>query len=86
MSRIKMILELSAPEVMRRKSDGTVAKEMLEQGPFRCPCCNGSGWTRVDYSHGKPETEQCEMCLGYGELKAEITVEWKPSPNENPRP
>lgn len=79
MSRVKIMLELDAPEFLRRMPDGTVAKEMIHKKPFTCPYCNGSGWNMTENNHGQLEKKQCEMCLGFGELKAEITVEWKPN-------
>ena len=73
-----MMLEIDAPEYLRMTSDGTVAKELVVKKPFICTCCNGAGYHFTEDNTGRLVKTQCDVCLGYGELQANITVEWKP--------
>lgn len=77
-SKWKSVVEIEVPELLREMPDGTVAKEMMTRDRFVCPHCNGSGKVLEEDGHGALVKRQCDVCLGYGELTAVVTVEWKP--------
>ena len=73
------MIQLDKPAVVRMNADGTVAKEVIrEKNPITCPACNGSGYIFGEEGHGGLRKCQCDACLGYGSLNAEITIVWKP--------
>ncbi|MBE6331661.1 MAG: hypothetical protein E7070_05095 [Bacteroidales bacterium] len=71
-------INIKSPEYVRRKPDGTVEHEKIELHGFSCPVCHGSGWTFEGDSHGELFKRQCECCMGFGLLKARVSVEWLP--------
>ncbi|MCR5394190.1 MAG: hypothetical protein K6E86_02185 [Bacteroidales bacterium] len=76
---MKDIMLLDVPKLLRLQGDGTVAREVVKKEPFLCPRCNGSGKVVVEDPHtGQLVMEQCDICMGYGELSAEVTIAWKP--------
>ena len=79
MSGMKHVILIDEPDILSMKGDGTVAKEMTEHQPFLCTRCNGSGYVFNESRYtGELLKEQCPICLGYGELKARILIEWIP--------
>ena len=72
------MLELDASGVMISPSDGTVQREENEHRGFTCPRCNGAGHViEPDYANVLVE-RQCPTCMGFGQMKARITVQWMP--------
>lgn len=78
MSRKRLMIELSAPSVMREHRP-----EKFTVTGFTCPECNGNGWgwrkkeddADVD-QHGWGK-QTCPVCGGTGEVDAEVTVNWR---------
>lgn len=78
MSRMKTTLEIEAPEVLKPKGDGTVAREVKNAGPLVCGECRGSGYHWVDDVHTTTTRKAvCEVCEGSGLLEATVVVEWR---------
>ncbi len=75
------MVEIEVPEMLHVMPDGTVAKEMMTRDRFVCPQCHGSGLVMEEDGKGALVKRQCDVCLGYGELTAVVTVEWKPCVN-----
>ena len=76
---MKHVLILKEPTIMDRRRDGSIGTTMRDNIPFVCPRCHGTGKMEVtDIYSGEVTIEQCDLCLGYGELEASVTVDWKP--------
>ena len=76
---MKHVLILKEPTIMDRRRDGSIGTTMRDNIPFVCPRCHGTGKMEVtDIYNGEVTIEPCDLCLGYGELEAEVTVDWKP--------
>lgn len=79
MSKVKHLIEIEEPEFLNPNGDGTVARELMDEKPFLCRRCNGSGYVMTEQPRKRELVkEQCDVCLGYGELRAVVLVEWKP--------
>ncbi|QFQ13086.1 hypothetical protein C7Y71_008685 [Pseudoprevotella muciniphila] len=70
MSKTKQILELSSPSIktLREHVVGMVQ---------RCHYCCGSGWFWGTDEFGESEKLPCPLCGGAGQLRPEVTIEWK---------
>ena len=80
MSNMKTIMLLDVPEILIPKPDGSVATENIVKEPFTCPRCHGAGTVFADDpDNGQLTKVQCDICLGFGELKANIAISWGPS-------
>ena len=73
MSKLSTIQDIPTSEYVPLNPENIVAREL---NGFTCPQCDGRGYTLVENAHGGMEKCQCERCMGYGRLKARITVEW----------
>lgn len=75
MSRVRQMIELFAPPVMR---EGRPEKFTVKG--FTCPECHGNGWHwDVDFSGMCEVKEPCRACNGTGMVDAEVAVHWQPS-------
>lgn len=70
MSKTKQILELSSPSMktLREHVVGLVQ---------RCNYCCGNGWFWGTDEWGESEKQPCPLCGGTGQLRPEVTIEWK---------
>lgn len=83
MSKMKTVMLLDVPDILRPMPDGSVARENIVKEPFPCPRCNGSGKVFADDPRtGELVKTQCEICMGFGELRANIAISWGPSINK----
>lgn len=47
--------------------------------PMTCPYCNGLGFFNADTFNRGDGAIACPDCGGTGEVKAHVTIEWKPN-------
>ena len=75
MSKTRQILELSGPS-LKTKRERVVG--MVQE----CNYCCGSGWFWGTDAWGEREKRPCPLCDGTGQLRPEVTIEWKGVKNE----
>ncbi|MCR5362437.1 MAG: hypothetical protein K6E73_10595 [Bacteroidales bacterium] len=78
MSRLRAMLELDASGVLLNLADSTLQREESEHRGFICPHCHGGGHVIEPDEANVLEQRQCPTCMGFGQLKARITVQWMP--------
>jgi DnaJ-class molecular chaperone len=71
MSKTKQILELESPSMKTKL-------ERLTGLVQKCNYCCGNGWFWGTDEFGDGIKQPCPMCEGTGQLRPEITIEWKP--------
>lgn len=70
MSRKRTIIEVEPGE--------RIHSEAFATAPMECPYCGGRGGFPV-YGPKGPDFENCPDCEGTGEVRALVTIEWKPN-------